>query len=72
MKKVKPAAPTTLGSLPLYGEQLPENGFQDIPPAVQQTCTELRDVMAKVRELRQGSGSKVRQVYTRQMTDNVT
>lgn len=58
MKKAKPTTPTSLGSLPLYGEQLPENGFQDIPPAVQQTCEELREVMAKVRDLRQSSGGK--------------
>ena len=44
---------TKLGSLPLYGEQLPSGGYDDIPGAAQQICGQLKEVMTKVREIKQ-------------------
>jgi len=57
-------APTTLGSLSLYGELLPEKGAAGIPPAAKQTCAELRKVLANVRELKQNPGSKVDRIVS--------
>ena len=50
-----PQKETKLGSLPLYGEQLPAGGYDDIPAAAKRTCAQLKEVMAKVRELKQTS-----------------
>ena len=50
----------TLGSLPLYGEQLPAEGYTAVPTAAKETCAELKDVLEKVRELKKHStGEKV-------------
>ena len=57
VKRVKAAAPAVLGSLPLYGEQLPDNGSADLPPAARQTCSQLRSVFERVRELKSSGSS---------------
>lgn len=41
-----------LGGLPLYGEQLPELGYETIPPAAKMTCEKLHHVMERVKELK--------------------
>ena len=46
-----------LGSLPLYGEQLPVGGYDDIPGAAQRTCAQLKEVMTKVRELKRDNAT---------------
>ena len=51
-----PQKETKLGSLPLYGEQLPHKGYDDIPSAAKHTCAQLKEVMTKVRDLKK-SGS---------------
>lgn len=57
VKRVKSAAPTTLGSLPLHGEQLPDNGSEDIAPAAKRTCAQLKEVFERVRELKQANSA---------------
>lgn len=52
-----PGSPT-LGSLPLYGEKLPDQGYPEVPVVAKQTCDELKDIFAKVREIKQGTGHK--------------
>lgn len=60
VRKLKPSistptsvpAPTSLGSLSLYGEQLPERAVAGIPPAAKHTCAELKKVLANVREFK--------------------
>ena len=72
VRKVKAAAPAPappppravepalLGSLPLYGEELPDGGYDNIPTAATSACAELRDVLSKIRGLKEdSSGSKV-------------
>lgn len=54
----------TLGSLPLYGEKLPEQGYAEVPIIAKQTCDELKEIFAKVREIKQGTGPKVNFVAT--------
>ena len=41
-----------LGSLPLYGEELPDGGYDNIPTAARSACTELRDVLSKIHDLK--------------------
>ena len=63
VRKVKAAVPpkvepALLGSLPLYGEELPDGGFDNIPGAAKKACAGLRDVLGKIRELKEdASGS---------------
>ena len=61
-----PQKETKLGSLPLYGEQLPPDGYDGIPVAAKCTCAQLKEVLTKVRELKQSSSAtdeeKVRNV----------
>ena len=57
VKRVKAAARTVLGRLPLYSEQLPDNGSADLPPAARQTCSQLRSVFERVRELKPSGSS---------------
>ena len=52
-----PPKKTKLGSLPLYGEQLPAGGYDDIPVAVKRTCAQLKEVMTKVCELKQSTSA---------------
>lgn len=71
VRKVKAAVPppaprpkvetALLGSLPLYGEELPDGGYDNIPTAARSACAELRDVLSKIRDVKdvQGSDSKV-------------
>ena len=47
-----PQKETKLGSLPLYGEQLPRGGYDDIPGAAKHTCAQLKEVLTKVRDLK--------------------
>ena len=57
-KSKKDVTPSTrenggqLGGLPLYGEQLPELGYEAIPPAAKMTCEKLHHVMERVKELK--------------------
>ena len=51
-----PEKETKLGSLPLYGEQLPPGKYDDIPGAAKHTCAQLKEVLTKVRDLKK-SGS---------------
>lgn len=52
--------PALLGSLPLYGEELPDGGYDKIPVAAKTACAELRDVLSKIRTAKDdGAGSKV-------------
>ena len=52
-----PQKETKLGSLPLYGEQLPPNGYDDIPRASEHTCAQLKEVMTKVRDLKKSGAA---------------
>ena len=55
--KVEPAL---LGSLPLYGEELPDGGYDNIPTTAKSACAQLRDVLGKIRGLKEDTaGSKV-------------
>jgi hypothetical protein len=51
----KRAEPAVLGSLPLYGEELPDGGYDNIPAAAKSACAELRDVFRKIHDLKEGS-----------------
>ena len=54
VKKIKPpVGPTSLGSLPLFGERVPQNGYTDVPSLAQTTCDEIRAVINHVNELKQ-------------------
>ena len=54
-----PQKETKLGSLPLYGEQLPPGRYDDIPGAAKHTCAQLKEVLTKVRDLKKsGSASE--------------
>lgn len=59
MRRVKVAPPTTLGSLPLYGEKLPDGGYADVPATAQQICSRLREVMTRIREQKLNPENKV-------------
>ena len=50
----KAVEPALLGSLPLYGEELPEGGYDSIPTAARSACAELRDVLCKIHDLKNG------------------
>ena len=52
-----PPRETKLGSLPLYGEQLPSGGYDDIPGASKRICEQLKEVMTKVRETKKNNAS---------------
>lgn len=52
-----PQKETKLGSLPLYGEQLPAGGYDDVPVAAKRTCAQLKEVMSKVREIKQSTSA---------------
>ena len=52
-----PQKETKLGSLPLYGEQLPPGSYDDIPGAAKHTCSQLKEVMTKVRDLKRGGSA---------------
>ena len=52
-----PQKETKLGSLPLYGEQLPPNGYDDVPGAAKHTCAQLKEVMTKVRDLKKSASA---------------
>ena len=41
-----------LGSLPLYGEELPDGGYDSIPSAARTACAELRDTLRKIHDLK--------------------
>ena len=49
----KPAEPALLGSLPLYGEELPDGGYDNIPASAKSACAELRDVFRKIHHLKE-------------------
>ena len=74
VRKLKPSistptpapAPTSLGSLSLYGEQLPEKGIAGIPPAAQHTCAELKKVLVNVKEFK--LENKVGNITTRRQS----
>ena len=58
VRKVKAAVavvtrkePAVLGSLPLYGEELPDGGFDNIPSVAREACKGLREVLGKIREM---------------------
>ena len=44
--------PALLGSLPLYGEELPDGGYDNIPASARSACDALRDVLSKIHELK--------------------
>ena len=46
----KPPQPSVLGSLPLYGEELPEDGYEKIPAAAKLVCIELKDTLRKIHD----------------------
>ena len=50
----KPAEPALLGSLPLYGEELPDGGYDNIPTAAKTACAVLREVFRKIHDLKEG------------------
>ena len=57
----QPREPALLGSLPLYGEELPDGGYDNIPAAARKTCAALRDTLCKIHRLKEnGPESKVR------------
>ena len=58
VRKVKAAVavvarkePAVLGSLPLYGEELPDGGFDNIPLAAKEACKGLKEVLSKIRAM---------------------
>ena len=56
---VRPSPASKLGSLPMYGEHLPEGGAHSIPKLADQTCCNLRDIMGKLKEFKMKGGTKV-------------
>lgn len=65
---VKPSVPkplisaSKLGSLPMYGEHLPDGGYAEIPKLAEKSCENLRHVMTKIKEFKSKGGSKVSQL----------
>lgn len=53
---VRPSPVSKLGSLPMYGEHLPEGGAHSIPKLADQTCSNLRDIMGKLKESKMKGG----------------
>lgn len=54
-----PKSCVKLGSLPMYGEQVPEKGYDSVPGLAEKTCDDIRTVMAKIRELKSIAGNGV-------------
>lgn len=50
IKFTAPLSATKLGSLPMYGEHLPEGGPTPIPKLAEKTCGNLRAIMGKLKE----------------------
>ena len=48
-----------LGGLSLFGEQLPRDGYAEVPLVAENTCSELKCVLSKVCELKGSSSAKV-------------
>ena len=47
---------TKLGSLPMYGEYLPDGGAVAIPKLAEKTCGNVRDIMEQLKELKTKGG----------------
>lgn len=54
----------TLGGLPLFGEKLPEQGYNAIPAAAKIACSKLSDVMSRVKELKSNGTKEVTTDHT--------
>lgn len=52
-----------LGGLPLYGELLPQGGYAGLPNLARSACSSLRQVMEKVRDMK--DAGKVSQTSAR-------
>lgn len=61
VKLSAPVSATKLGSLPMYGEHLPEGGPKAIPKLAVKTCGNLTSIMNKLKELKM-KGVKVSSV----------
>ena len=48
-----------LGSLPMYGEDVPKNGYATVPKLAESTCDNLRSIMGKIKEFKTKGGVKV-------------
>lgn len=48
-----------LGSLPMYGEHLPSEGYVSIPKFAEKTCDNLRVIMAKLKDFKMKGSTKV-------------
>ena len=54
-----PKSSVKLGSLPMYGEQVPEKGYNSVPELAEKTCSDIRTAMAKIRDFKLSAGSVV-------------
>jgi len=41
-----------LGSLPMYGEQIPEGGFDYVPNLAEKSCSDIKAIMLKIKEIK--------------------
>ena len=55
----RPNSASKLGSLPMYGEDLPDEGYASVPKLAEKVCGNLRVIMEKVKELKAKGGSRV-------------
>ncbi len=56
---IRPNSASKLGSLPMYGEHLPDEGYASIPKLAEKVCGNLRVFMEKIKELKPKGGSRV-------------
>ena len=47
-----------LGSLPMYGEQVLEDGFDAIPNLAEKSCSDIKTIMLKIKEMK-SAGNQV-------------
>ena len=47
-----PKSCSKLGSLSMYGEQVPEDGFDSIPKLAENCCSDIRNMMLKIKEIK--------------------
>lgn len=55
----RPNSASKLGSLPMYGEDLPDEGYASIPKLAEKVCGNLKAVMDQVKDCKLRGGSKV-------------
>ena len=57
----RPISASKLGSLPMHGEHLPDEGYVSIPKLAERVCGNLGSIMGKIRDFKLKGGSCVSQ-----------